>query len=217
VTTGNDRRATGPFTNFAFLDNNTDDTLATDNGDAVEQFRRVFDAGPERNPGGFAGSTTFRGTAQPAAVLDRAVTPPVGRIFFVGTRFNPPNSTFAPPPGSGGRPCLSSFDSIVYVLGAKSGLAAYDLNSGAADDAYMILRDSRLSGVGPQADPGGAAGARIALDEGLVKGGPGSLPEPPPEAGVPPNAIDVTNNVGISIRANQPLPMLRYGSSVCSQ
>ena len=67
----------------------------------------------------------FRGTVQPATLFT-AATPPLGRVFFGGTRFNPPNSTFAPPSCTGLScnpvvPCRSSFDSVVYALGAKSG------------------------------------------------------------------------------------------------
>ncbi|HET9316253.1 MAG TPA: hypothetical protein VFQ51_11735, partial [Vicinamibacteria bacterium] len=53
----------------------------------------------------------FRGTAQPATAF---TDDDLGRVFFVGTRFNPPGSTFAPPPP----PCRSSFDSILFALGA---------------------------------------------------------------------------------------------------
>lgn len=121
----------------------------------------------------------FRGTVQPTAFLS-SNTPPLGRVFFAGTRFNPPaplGLPFAPPP----EPCKSSFDSIVYALGAKTGDAAFDLNADPnADDAYVILDNSKLVGIYLVSAPGAAgqpAQTQLMLDEGLnraVGGGGGA-------------------------------------------
>ena len=89
---------------------------------------------------------------QPAALL--AATPYVGRVFFAGTRFNPPypvGAPFAPPPCTGLGcnpvvPCRSSFDSIVFALGAKSGDAAFDLNA-TGDDSYVVFDNSKIAGL----------------------------------------------------------------------
>jgi hypothetical protein len=79
----------------------------------------------------------------------------VGRVFFGGTRFNRPSSTFAPPVPP--FPCRSSFDSIIYALGAQSGLAAYDLAFG---NAYQIFQDSRIVALSTQAAPNASVLAR---------------------------------------------------------
>src|SRR4029453_8604497 len=70
----------------------------------------------------------FRGTVQPATAYSETAstgTATVGRVFFGGTRFNPPGSAFAPPVPP--FPCRSSFDSILYARGAQSGLRAHHL------------------------------------------------------------------------------------------
>jgi hypothetical protein len=138
------------------------------------------------------------------------------RVFFAGTRLSLPNTKFAPPTplacGTGEYPCRSQFDSIIYALGAKSGAAAYDLNSGAADDAYRIFRDSRIAAITMQADPDpGRGGSSFAPDEGLMKG----VPKPPPPPGVPPTAQTATANVVIAREPGKPAPAVRYGSTVC--
>ena len=104
----------------------------------------------------------FRGTVQPATAYSEAASG-AGRVFFGGTRFNPPNSTYAPPVPP--FPCRSSFDSILYALGAQSGLAAYDLAFG---NAYQIFQDSRIVAISTQAAPGASV---LAKDEGLSKTG----------------------------------------------
>ena len=99
----------------------------------------------------------------------------------------------APPPCTGLGcnpvvPCRSSFDSVVYALGAKSGLAAFDLNDGAADDSYVVFDNSKIAGISilSVTDVNGTPEQKLYVDEGLnrdtgtaegSKPDPGSLPE----------------------------------------
>jgi hypothetical protein len=243
VTSGNDRRASGPFKIFGFVDNgdNVDTTIGgttTDAGVTVfnpvallhdntvgnNPFVREFDQGdPEANCG-YTEEAVFRGTVQPTtayACQDGSAdcggdpTQIVGRVFFSGTRLSLPNTRFAPPTplacGTGDYPCRSQFDSIIYVLGAKTGLAAYDLNA-SGDDAYRIFRDSRLAAIEMLADPNpGGGGSSFNADEGQMKG----TPSPPPPPGVPPSSVKNTMNVVMTRQAGQPPPSVHYGSTVC--
>ena len=54
----------------------------------------------------------FRGSVQPATAFNDA-SPPLGRVFFGGNRFNLPDSPFAPQPQP---PCRSSFDAILFAV-----------------------------------------------------------------------------------------------------
>ena len=134
----------------------------------------------------------FRGTAQPATVYQ---TDLVGRVFFVGTRFVPPPpqsplSTPVPP-----FPCQSRFDSIVFALGAETGLAAYDLNA-SGDDAYVVFDNSRIVGVTMDVDP--VAGYSVPrFDEGLNRGG--AQPAPAGRKGQrPPLGSDVISATALT-------------------
>jgi hypothetical protein len=120
----------------------------------------------------------FRGTIQPATAFSDTG---LGRVFFAGTRFNPPGSQFAPPVPP--FPCASSFDSIVYVLGAQTGAAAYNLNN-SGSNSFRIFNNSRLTGVEIIGDPN-TGGTQVSLDEGLLGASP--VPKvPPPPPGVTP-------------------------------
>ena len=160
----------------------------------------------------------FRGSVQPATLL--AATPYVGRVFFAGTRFNPPypvGAPFAPPPCTGLGcnpvvPCRSSFDSIVYALGAKSGDAAFDLNA-TGDDSYVVFDNSKIAGLAIFAttDDAGTSTQNLYVDEGLNRdtGTPeGSKPRPEtlPEKGKAP-----TKGGNGSVSTLE----LRSGSTVC--
>jgi hypothetical protein len=232
IASGADRRATGPFQMFAFRDDGTDTDTAIGAGStvgtvttylpAVQLFSRFFDQGtPEANCG-YTAEAVFRGTVQPAAAIEcsgisvgQCSPPVIGRVFYAGTRLSLPNTRFAPITplacGSGVYPCRSQFDSIIYALGAETGLPAYDLNA-AGDDAYRIFRDSRIAAITVQADPDpGRGGSSFTPDEGLMKG----VPKPPPPPGVPPTATTATANVMLTREAGQPAPAIRYGSTVC--
>ena len=236
VSSGNDLRVDGPFTNFAFRDDgsNTDTTVGagvptsypdgssvTTFPPSVALFARHFDQGVPDASCGYTEEAFFRGTVQPATTFECATivggvcTTPIGRAFYAGTRLSLPNTKFAPPTpfacGIGDYPCRSQFDSIIYALGAVTGQAAYDLNA-SGDDAYRIFRDSRIAAIGMQADPDPArGGSSFAADEGLVKG----TPDPPPPPGVPPTSTTATASVIMTRSPGQPPPAVRYGSTVC--
>ena len=203
VTSGNDNRATGTFRNFGFVDDGDNTTTAvsppvTQNGIGVyppmtSNFLIDFQPG-------------FRGTVQPATAYSDVQTAGGvnGRVFFGGTRFNGPNSAFAPPVPP--YPCRSSFDSILYALGAESGLAAYDMAFG---NDYVIFQDSRIVALSTQASP---KGSLLAKDEGLSKT---SAPiAPPPAPGLAPTTQSTQNVIPVS-GPGLPQPTVRFGSTVC--
>ena len=234
VSSGNDRRAEGPFKNFAFRDDSTDDEVPVGSGvvdnevttfpPAVSLHTRQYDQGAAEANCGYTEEAYFRGTIQPATAFDCgpqapgdlvSCADPLGRVFFGGTRLNLPNTKFAPPTplacGQGNYPCRSSFDSIIYALGAKSGIAAYDLNA-STDDAYRIFRDSRIVAIPMLADPDPTrGGSRFNPDEGQMKGDP----KPPPPPGVPPTGTTATANVVMRRNPGLPPPLTRYGSTTC--
>jgi hypothetical protein len=205
VTTGNESRAnpttSGQFKNFAFRDDQLDTdfsspaTLASCG--ATDTLPCLFDKTFEPQ---------FRGTVQPATVFGRDATGQLaGRVFYVGTRFVPPPpestlSTRVPP-----YPCKSRFDSILFALGAESGLAAFDLNTSASQDEFTILDNSRIVGASVIVGPAGQ-GAMLNLDEGLAgTGAPAN--EPPAKGTRPPDP------------AGRPVftSLLRQASTVCRQ
>ena len=203
--------------------------ISTDPATTTPFAPRTFDQGPP-GPAPCAGAplppALFRGTVQPAVALECSTDPltpgeclfnggaPKGRVFFGGTRLNLPNTQFAPPTPlkhcTGTYPCRSSFDSIVYFLGAQSGAAAYDVNA-SGDDAYRVFNDSRLVGLQTQADPGQGGGSRVNYDEGLMRG----APSPPPLGGIPPNSTTSNMSVVPAQVPGEPPPAVRFGSTVC--
>ncbi len=207
TTSGNENRASvpaGQFKNFGFRDDGSDTSLTvspsvTQNGIAVfppMQSLFVIPFEPQ-----------FRGTVQPATAYSETAstgTATVGRVFFGGTRFNPPSSTFAPPVPP--FPCRSSFDSILYALGAQSGLAAYNLAFG---NAYQIFQDSRIVAISTQAAPGASV---LAKDEGLSK--VGQPVQAPPPMGLSPST-QATQNIVMVAGPGVPQPTVRFGSTVC--
>ncbi len=237
LSSGADKRAPGPFRNFAFRDDGTDTATTTlgtvvDDGvttfqPVVKLFARTFDQGSPEASCGYPTEAVFRGTIQPTSALECSgalvgseCKPPdvlLQRVFYGGTRLSLPNTKFAPPTplscGTGSYPCRSQFDSVLYALGVVSGQAAYDLNS-AGDDAYRIFRDSRIAAISFQGDPDpNRGGSSFTADEGLMKG----TPKPPPPAGIPPTATSATANVVMKREAGYPAPTVRYGSAVCQQ
>jgi hypothetical protein len=207
TTSGNENRASVPasqFKNFGFRDDGTDTSLTvspavTQNGISVfppMQSLFVIPFEPQ-----------FRGTVQPATAYSETASSGatvVGRVFFGGTRFNAPNSAFAPPVPP--FPCRSSFDSILYALGAQSGLAAYDLAFG---NAYQIFQDSRIVAISTQAAPGASV---LVKDEGLSK--VGQPVQPPPPMGLSPST-QATQNIVMVSGPGMPQPTVRFGSTVC--
>jgi len=188
-------------------------------------FMRQFDQGelPAPPSGPALPESVFRGDIQPAtgfeckrdgggACIEGQF---VGRVFIAASRLNYPNTAFAPPTpikfGTGDYPCRSSFDSILYALGAETGLAAYDLNA-SGDDAYRIFRDSRLGSVGLIADPDPTRkGSVLNKEEGKVTGE--VVPPPPP--GLPPSKTTTQANVVLAETPGKPLPAVKFGSTVC--
>jgi hypothetical protein len=148
--------------------------------------------------------TGFRGTTQPATTFADAKAT-TGRVFFVGTRFNPAGSAFAPPVPP--RPCRSSFDSIFFALGAETGQAAYDLNA-SGEDAYVVLRNSKIQSISfvPDTTSTGQNKLGLVLDEGLRGGQPPSAGELHSGGLAPTGAAGGT---GVSV------PLLRQSSTVC--
>ncbi|HSB60307.1 MAG TPA: hypothetical protein VLI67_01215, partial [Vicinamibacteria bacterium] len=88
----------------------------------------------------------------PATAFNSTGLSAQGRVFFVGTKFNPP-----------GTDCVSSFDSILFAAGAGSGLAAYDFG--------LSFQMSGEKAISVRVDRG-----RLVVDQGLSAG---RLPTPP--------------------------------------
>ena len=233
VASGADLRAEGPFRVFAFRDEGSPvDTATTGTVDAgdgttayppsVHVFHRTYDEGDPLANCGPLPAAVFRGTIQPSVTFDASFdangqisSAPLGRVFFGGTRLSLPNTKYAPPTplacATGLYPCRSQFDSILYLLSAKSGLAAYDMNA-SGDDAYRIFRDNRIAAIGMQADPDPASGgSRFNPDAGQIRG----TPPPPPPPGVPPGQQNATANVVMVREPGRPAPAIRYGTTVC--
>ena len=207
--TGNDTRSdeltTSPFIAFAYRDDNTC-TSATPGGCATtpEKGVKLFTKDLCEQPNCVQ---PFRGTLQPTAgisfALDPTKTNGVGRVFFGGTRLVPP------PPAPGSTPsgvsgvCRSRFDSIIFALGAESGLAAYDLNVSGSDE-YSLSTDSKIMGLSIIGSP---AGAQLHVDEGLAPLAPCAKP---PDAGK--SAFTPATTAVTSVNA---MGVMRPGSSLC--
>jgi hypothetical protein len=148
----------------------------------------------------------FRGNVQPATAFNDA-SPPAGRVFFGGNRFNLPDSEFAPTPRP---PCRSSFDAILFAVGAESGNAAYDLNS-SGDDRSITLTNQRVQAVR-------VAGGRLVLDTGLNANTAPPPPAPPIAAAAQPQALaDIFfgPQPGASALLTANPVQYKQGSSVC--
>jgi hypothetical protein len=239
VGTGAELRADGPFATFGFRDEGSDIDISTTGGalpvpcpaancsttassfaPVKPLFMRQFDPGPVPASGAGLPQSVFRGDVQPTTAYECLVTNgvcggTVGRVFFGGARLNLPNTAFAPPTpmkfGTGTYPCRSSFDSIIYVLGATSGLAAYDLNA-SGDDAFRITKDERLAALKVTAPPiTGETGGAV-KEVGKV----GTTVDPPDPPGVPPSSTTASASVVIKAVPGAPLPAVRFGSSVCN-
>jgi hypothetical protein len=195
---GNDNRvtpppaATPPFKLFGFRDDNLP---VGPSGSATTLF--AIDL-PDQ----------FRGTVQPATAFAPAVgtNPPAARVFFAANRFNPPGSANAPQPTP---PCISSFDAILFALGAESGNAAYDL-SASGDDRFAVKTGQRVQAIR-------ASGGRLVVDTGLQADI--APPPPQPPVALPPQPAPLAN-VFLGAQPGTPLftqspASFKVGSSVC--
>ena len=179
VASGNDNRVhpppspTPPFRMFAYRD------IAGD-GLSPEAGERSFCATP---PCTFDDSlefpTPFRGSSQPATFFNELGN---GRVVFAGTRFNPPNET-----------CLSSFDTIIFALGAETGDAAFNFGTGL--EPSKIFEDIKD-------DIRGAGGQVIISDSGSRTRPPAPPtpgPGPQPYGEEPPKVVTTNKAVGSPI------------------
>jgi hypothetical protein len=239
VTSGAERRAAGPFRIFSIVDRGTDTSTTTTGtqtstppGPNGEQFTTIkpveprfvqtFEEGDPYSGCANMAQTVFRGTVQPTSAVDCLDPLSSGGVCqgeqreivsFGGTRLAVPNTLFAPATplacGNGQYPCRSQFDSILYMLDAVTGVAAYDLNA-SSPDAYRIFRDSRISAISFTASVTGG-GSTFVADEGLIKG----TPKPPPPPGIPPTVTSSKATVILKREPGQPSPVVQYGSTVC--
>lgn len=231
---GADKRVTaGPFKVFGLRDEGSNTATAVGASSTVDGvttyqpvfqvLNRPFDAGIPEGNCGYTEEGWFRGTLQAAVAyecLERGTCSPdqssqyyaMGRVFMGGTRLNLPNTRYAPPTplacGTGQYPCRSQFDSIIYLLGAETGLPAYSIDGDTS--GYKIFRDSRLSALTRQQEPRwGKEGGRGSKDEGQRKNPPRLPPVPAPIAAV---------SEGIVTLRPDPTgapPGYRTGTSVC--
>jgi hypothetical protein len=221
VETGNDRRVAAPpavpspaFRMYGFRDDDLTsdpDTSDTVSGPATVLFAKDF---PD----------AFRGTTQPATAYECTVPLDTegqcpsdkynGRVFFVGTRFNPTGAALPFEPPSPTPPCVSSFDSIIFALGAESGGAAYEFGT----TEYYKWKGQKVQGVR-------VAGGQLVLDTGLEADNPPPPPKPPtampPEPSTTANVrfgSGQTNNLDAN---DNPLPIPgtmpfnMFGASTC--
>jgi hypothetical protein len=155
---GNDRRVpdTSPFQLFGYSDGGAETDVST-------PLTSLFKVNlPSPVPGISEG---FRGTSQPAAAFNDQGQ---GRVFFVGTRFN--FTTIQ---------CISTFDTILFGVGAVSGNAVYDFNNDGTADLSTIVQGVRATNVQ-------TAGGQVLIGD---SGALGRAPSPPPPPGsLPPPA-----------------------------
>jgi hypothetical protein len=161
VESGNDNRitpppaSTPPFKMFGLRDDdNTSNASPLSGSGATGPAQQLFFI---NFPDG------FRGNVNPATAFAPGGTDgPLGRVFFVGNKFNPVTSTSAS--------CASSFDAVLFAVTAELGSAAYDLNSGAADDRSITRTGQRINAVR-------VAGGLLVVDTGLQA----DIAPPPPQ------------------------------------
>lgn len=174
ATSGNDLRVTptsaAPFKIFGFRDPNavTDASypssmttplvssptvLTTTSGDATTaySFAREWKD---------SSGNLYRGTSRPTTSLNPSGN---GRVFFVGTRARVVDA------------CFTTFDSLLFGLGAATGGAAYDFGSDGVADVSKVLAGNRATGVQ-------AVGGQVIVGQSGVGNTPPPSP-PPPGAG----------------------------------
>ena len=176
IESGNDNRifspeavpaVTPPFKAWALVD--ADDPSDPDGGDGVVGPVRVLFTKEFPN--------LYRGTTQPATAFN---TGGQARVLFAGTRYNPPATQFAPPPAPPVNPvvCRSSFDSILFALGAGTGNAAFDLNA-TGQDEYIEYVNQQIKSVQ-------VVGGQAIVDRGLNAE---IAPTPPPSNTIAPPVV----------------------------
>lgn len=205
IESGNDNRifspedippTTPPFKAWGLID--ADDTSDPDSGDGVVGPVRVLFTKEFPN--------LYRGTTQPATAFN------VGgqaRVLIAGTRFNPPGTQFAPAPAPPSFPvvCRSSFDSILFALGAGTGNAAFDLN-GSGQDEFIEYINQQIKSVQ-------VVGGQAIVDRGLNAE---IAPTPPPSNTIAP-PIEGSVFQGLSVPSqfvvsNRETPF-SIGTSIC--
>jgi hypothetical protein len=171
---GNDNRiapppaATPPFQVFGYRDDGGD-------GFSPEAGAKLFEIDYP---------TPFRGSSQPATFFNGTGA---GRVFFAGTRFNPNTAN-----------CIATFDTILFALGAETGVAVYDFTGDGSADQYQIYTDVK--------DEIRAAGGKVIISDS------GSLtrsPSPPPPGPTPAPYADAPAVIATR--------MVAAGSPVCRQ
>jgi len=111
----------------------------------------------------------FRNRTQPAVAFNASGK---GRVFFVGQRYNGVSVS-----------CLTSFDTILFALGAETGAYVYDFDGGGADP-YKIT-----TGV----PPGDVSVQGGAVNVPVLGGNPSPTPFTKPSPAVPGQAQIVTH------------------------
>jgi len=181
--TGHDRRVIPPadFRFVAMADVGTDVSPTTTQTDPLaRKFVLPLDGSLAR----------FRGTAQPATAFNLTG---LGRVFFIGTRFNDQDV-------AGGN-CKSTFDSVLFAVGAVTGAAVYDLNNSgtiASDERSVMLTGAKVNAIR------GSMG-QIVLDKGDIGT---SAPPAPPAPGAAPTANEGSSGEVI-------MDKIKSGSAVC--
>jgi hypothetical protein len=176
VSTGNEKRVTVPpaFRMFGFKEEST--------GVATALTGFPVDFPPDPPPG-------FRGSLQPSTAFTEN---DFGRVFFVGTRFNPPGAN-----------CVSTFSSLIGALTAGTGSAAYDLSAG-GDDRFVEIKGKVVTSPNTSTgQPEVVTGDRISA--------PPPPPPPPKQVGGLGTAVSV---VGMGGPGGAPL--YRMVSGVCN-
>jgi hypothetical protein len=144
-----------------FLETGNDRRLSSPSGGFLLAALRDEGTPPAKLLYSFALPSPFRGTSQPATALTATAADASARVFFVATAFNPVTVSN----------CSSSFDSRIYMVGAGSGKAAYDVNGDTSidnSDLYLQQTGSRVNRVQ-------VAYGTLMVDQGL-----GAQKAPPP-------------------------------------
>src|SRR4029450_10217634 len=117
----------------------------------------------------------------------------LGRVFFTGTRFNPPGAN-----------CVSTFSSILFAVTAGTASAAYDL--GAGGDCFVEISGKVITPPNTSTgQPEIVTGDRISA--------PPAPPPPPAHIGALGNAVSVTVFADPRLMGS---PLYRMVSGVCN-